>query len=1183
MRAILKIAVLLAACGTHTTTGALAPSAQDLPAPDRTSSLPQALTGSALDAASTPLRVVLSAIVEQPWPTPSDASKSAAQWEGIGITLERQGDYPRAAYAYAYAASLTPPNRELIESIARTAREASNDRLSLRALCQLALDTDSDAPGIDDELGLALLRSGQLRAAVERLLPQGALPVGPLGRDHGARLIEIGDALASLGDLEAAIAAYRRSATPIDSAPASALQRIVDAMVTAGDTQGIAQIIADACTSPSSRTTEALTEALNGIEGRIDPKALHALLDAQDDSSPEARSSGSRSMHARLAAAALGDDLGFQLLLDHLEDEPTDSLAQAAAWRIAQGHPARSLTLLRLLTQAPHRWATTLHWFRWSLAPLPQEALRQTLTSDPDLALTIAWLDSGVRGAAPSPEALALTAAVLPLGDQRRITLARQIEGAAPTDPLLLMVYTDLIAVTSEARSLDAVQDQAARALASNNNAIAQPALHATALAHSALQRGRARLAKAQAERAVALSIQGQPADRAQALTALGLANQALAPSLSLDLLNQARSLTPLDISPLEALLPLITPSERLHTPERWSQLLRTLRSEFPNHPTTLTAAALDAHARGDRLGLLTAASRAITEPVPTAEPAHLLISALNESREFAAAAETIALLQTAAVLPTVGDARILTAEQLAAEGKATTAASILTAYLRQAPADARVSLAAEEFHRQSGRTSRAQSTAYQRLQLAPILLGTLIEQATLELATRDPETSTQTVLEALRLADGDASQITAEEFEALQDWVTALTTRNFPRQDDAKAILANIEAVTEQLPSLEPKVAVQIAKVRFAAGGDIDEIFAAAIEAARTDPTQANDLFLSAADAADGLDGRRTGNGPERLTILRRASLEYDPFLPFIASAWLSAALRMQDFDEMMEECRLLTHRATEAGQLEAVILYNAAQSGLVLDTDMLRTDGRITEASTRFAHGIGGELANRGHFKEAFALYEAGLDITPGDPELSNSYGYRLLEEDPSQLERAARLIEDAWEASPNEPHIADSIGWLRYHQGIFNDEVDPETGAVTEGAITLLTKSVDLLAPLKRQVRLPNEVLGVGINLIITLDHLGQAQAQAGDLDAAHKTWERIAKTETVWTIINLRNNAEYIEALQAEISPTIEQLQLRDKARRAGDPIPLTPPHTRATLADPLAPATTPPAVDGEPTS
>lgn len=67
-------------------------------------------------------------------------------------------------------------------------------------------------------------------------------------------------------------------------------------------------------------------------------------------------------------------------------------------------------------------------------------------------------------------------------------------------------------------------------------------------------------------------------------------------------------------------------------------------------------------------------------------------------------------------------------------------------------------------------------------------------------------------------------------------------------------------------------------------------------------------------------------------------------------------------------------------------------------------------------------------GKKKEAFAIMETLLTLSPDDPRVMNYIGYTLAEED-RDLDRALALVQAAHEAMPEAEYITDSLAWVHY----------------------------------------------------------------------------------------------------------------------------------------------------------
>jgi tetratricopeptide (TPR) repeat protein len=110
------------------------------------------------------------------------------------------------------------------------------------------------------------------------------------------------------------------------------------------------------------------------------------------------------------------------------------------------------------------------------------------------------------------------------------------------------------------------------------------------------------------------------------------------------------------------------------------------------------------------------------------------------------------------------------------------------------------------------------------------------------------------------------------------------------------------------------------------------------------------------------------------------------------------------------------------------------------------------------------------KGDTAKAEAAYAKALEVNPRFAPAANNLAY-LLGERGVDMERALQLAQTAREVAPEEPHIADTLGWLFYKRGIY------------QRSVALLKESAG---------RLPD-------NPVIQY-HLGMAAAKAGDRETA-----------------------------------------------------------------------------------
>lgn len=148
---------------------------------------------------------------------------------------------------------------------------------------------------------------------------------------------------------------------------------------------------------------------------------------------------------------------------------------------------------------------------------------------------------------------------------------------------------------------------------------------------------------------------------------------------------------------------------------------------------------------------------------------------------------------------------------------------------------------------------------------------------------------------------------------------------------------------------------------------------------------------------------------------------------------------------------------------------------------------------------------------------VLEKILEEDPGHAPANNDLGYSLAEQG-RELDRAGQMIERALAQDPNSSHYLDSMGWVRYKQGAFEQAVD------------WLRKAVD--APRGQHP--------------IILDHLGDALFRLGDKAQAVANW---GKAKTLMEQPEHANVTEY--------AGLADQLDEKIKAARADQPPPLAP--------------------------
>lgn len=129
--------------------------------------------------------------------------------------------------------------------------------------------------------------------------------------------------------------------------------------------------------------------------------------------------------------------------------------------------------------------------------------------------------------------------------------------------------------------------------------------------------------------------------------------------------------------------------------------------------------------------------------------------------------------------------------------------------------------------------------------------------------------------------------------------------------------------------------------------------------------------------------------------------------------------------------------------------------------------------------------------------------LELSPNDSMTLNNLGYQRIDEGYDDAESIA-MLENAYKAEPNNPNVLDSLGWLRYKQGLLEDTAQagmqpngaaegdnkPQLVRMQPGAISLIRRAVDLTTEPSPEVYV----------------HLGDALWRRGDKNGAIEQWRR-----------------------------------------------------------------------------
>ena len=126
-------------------------------------------------------------------------------------------------------------------------------------------------------------------------------------------------------------------------------------------------------------------------------------------------------------------------------------------------------------------------------------------------------------------------------------------------------------------------------------------------------------------------------------------------------------------------------------------------------------------------------------------------------------------------------------------------------------------------------------------------------------------------------------------------------------------------------------------------------------------------------------------------------------------------------------------------------------------IDNDEVRVPADEAQRRAELAYWLGNGLSVEQREDLAEHAYRLAIRLDPSHAWALNNLGYNLLERGGNSMEEAASMIERAFASLSDEPSVIDSMGWLRYKQGRFEDRRLPD-GTVEEGAGSLLSKAVN-----------------------------------------------------------------------------------------------------------------------------
>jgi len=1049
---------------------------------------------------------------------------SGEPWRELGDALMRSGSRPEAVEAFMKSAAAGLEDARVLEMLGRDALDRGDVDAAAGFLARAALaapeQLDPFLPQvIDVALSRVLAEKGYVAAAREALVRVADRPMqlsastrygneyGTIFRRQGELWRDIGDASCRLGRYSEAFEAYQRSAELPSLDPESPSPRLVFAAMRSGQPAAAAVEVLRDVFSAGGAISDRDLGLLRYIAstGSLGTEIASALGQFQASLKSVLPPSVASSL-ARARAAVAPGAAGASILREQLGRDPHDIRAAAELFASLESAATVAADAAALVSAHP------------GSAPSIAEAILRTTTPD-----AVASLDR----ASPRPAATLTQAYVKSRRGEvyAAANLAATLPMTGRTGPAAALARVEL--------GVDAARPEMIQEGLTSLATLTGPApARAYAKSLLLLQRCEAGLA---AIRPLLSDPAVSPAEHLDDL--LLAANLALALGQSDAAerwLLQAAALDPVDDRAPSGLLGLYGAGGAKADPTRMNQVARDLRQSIPDSRTLrlvrtqeLLRRSLFAQAEAE------AAQLADEDPADPA-PIDLLVAAwlrqTGEQRDEAIERGRrwleLRLARRPLSPPLVAGITALLAES----GHPGEAETRLRSMLATGGGPDISRLLERVLRKELGRGDEADVLALARLEGRARTPGEAIELA--EIYTRQHRDADAAATLRASLPSSPPVAVAISDLQGQK--LVAIASELAERADqgaDATARSAAVEVLdlaAQRGLTLAPELHER-RLVLLAATPDIDaaRMLKAAALTAQQHPTLTEAAYVRASRALT-----QAGRGPVAIDVIAKAA-ELAPG-PETYFEWF----RVVATEGRAPLARQLIESAQRAGRLRELV-ERLARNG----------DGAAAPADYRAetAYTLGNVYASNQRPDEADAAYELALEYDPGHPWACNNLGYSLTERG-IQLDRAAMLLERAHKALPEEASITDSLGWLRYKQGILDDRKDPVTGlVVTQGAISLLQRAVGGNA---------------GIENPIHLDHLGDALWQAGRRDDAQRAWER---TESAVQRI-LRGAGRGASGDQSQLpSPAAieEYRKLRDsasakrRAARAGEAVGVAP--------------------------
>ena len=502
----------------------------------------------------------------------------------------------------------------------------------------------------------------------------------------------------------------------------------------------------------------------------------------------------------------------------------------------------------------------------------------------------------------------------------------------------------------------------------------------------------------------------------------------------------------PTDERAYEVLIALHSPRAPLADETRLVEIAGRLREAVPDSRFARGIAARDLASRSQ----WAPATEALLNLLEPHDESSTLLSMLVAVGERSVVADPSSLARIQGIIdarlanrPDAPELVLAKARLLACQpGRAAEAESFLAEAWRRLPLPATARLREAVVRDAMQEPARARTLARARLASPPRGIDDSIEYAQLLLRDADHKAASIAIAEGLP----QRIPLTPSQSARLVAMAGELRPEQLAEADGQTSIaaLALFDQLTARGLTMTPAMHLtRLLLLCAASPADTGKLIAAVEQAAGSNPdiavqmsVRVAQLLLSRPDPSDGLAFlmETINRAPEDRT---ENAFAYEAFRVTITRGDAS------DIDWWVERIR------DPGGMLQAI--------AATLDNDEVRVPAGETQRRAELAYWIGNGLSVEQREPLAEHAYRLAIRLDPTHAWALNNLGYNLLERGGESMREAASMIERAFASLSDEPSVIDSMGWLRYKQGRFEDRILPD-GAVEEGAGTLLARAVN-----------------------------------------------------------------------------------------------------------------------------